>query len=183
LFLNAKVGDYASITTLTGRIIIVPIENDNDSSGNGDDKNNTTRRIQPHRRRIDLYHYIRTKQMRNADPADYIPNNMTNLYPSPRWERILNQWAGQPYKHTERARRFIRVLCTFINEDLQNESLSSSSSSSSSSRNVSMQLTEIEMTWRNLDIMPPGSSQRYAEKRPQLDNTVSINVQCSEDVK
>lgn len=182
LLSHGKVGDYASITALTGRVIIVPIENDNDSNGNGDDKNNATR-IQPHRRRIDLYHYIRTKQIRNADPADYIPPNMTNLYPSPRWERILHQWASQPYKHTERAREFIKVLCTFINEDLQNESSSRSSSSSSKNENVAMQLTEIEMTWRNLDILPPGSSQRYAETRPQLDHTVKIDVQCSEDVK
>jgi hypothetical protein len=182
--LAGKVGDSASITALTGRLVVVPIDNDNDSTGHEGDKDEAAR-IQPHRRWIDLYHYIRTKQLRNADPAEYIPNNMTNLYPSPRWERILHQWASQPNKHTSRARGFLKVLCTFINEDLQNETSSSSSkrssSSSSQAENVAMQMTEIEMTWRSYDILPPGSRQRYDETRPP--KTVTINVQCSEDVK
>jgi hypothetical protein len=171
------VGENASITALTGRVVIVPTENDDDRSGKTDDKE----RVQPHRRRIDLYHYIRTKQMRNADPVEYIPHNMTNLYPSPRWERILSQWAGQPHKYKGRAREFIKVLCTFINEDLHNESLSTRSSRKNES--VIMQLTEIEMTWRNLKIAPPGSSQRYVDTRLQLENTVTINIQCSDDAR
>ena len=78
-------------------------------------------------------------------------HNMTHVYPSPRWERIFNQWGGQ--RDVNRARYFLEGLCQFDDQPFES----------------------LELVWQHLVVNTPGKNERFAKSRP---DTV-IQVDCS----
>jgi hypothetical protein len=112
--------------------------------------------------RLDLLYFIQTGRDRIQDHVDFIPQNMSSRYPSPRWERSLSQMAASD--NIVRALHLCQVLCSFVNEDR---------------RAVGAPiLSHIEMIWQHSYIETPGSQRRYAERRRPHDTIVE--AECNE---
>ena len=110
--------------------------------------------------RVDLFYYLKTGEFKEADPIDFIPTNMSARFPAQRWEKGFEAMGGLP----ERRERFCRTMCIFVNEDRHRMGLE---------RNISA----VEFRTQNLQIMPPGSSQRYANRKVGVDAVTTID--CS----
>lgn len=108
--------------------------------------------------RVDLLHYIKTGEFVPPEPSDVVPEDMSDRYPSPRWERALSQWASA--SDTTRGRRMLSRLCGLVNEDRQKMHLS--------------RVKEIEMRYQHLRIRPPGSETRYLQQRRADDSVMTV---------
>jgi hypothetical protein len=62
--------------------------------------------------RLDLLYFIQTGRDRIQDPVEFIPQDMSSRYPSPRWERSLNQMAASD--NIKRALHLCQVLCSIV---------------------------------------------------------------------
>jgi hypothetical protein len=111
--------------------------------------------------RLDLLYFIQTGRDRIQDPADFVPQNMSSRYPSPRWERSLSRMAASD--NIARASHLCQVLCNFVNEDRRTVGAPT--------------LSHIEMVWQRSYSEPPGSERRYA-KRIRPHDTI-VEVECT----
>lgn len=76
--------------------------------------------------------------------------NMTHVYPSPRWERIFDQWGGR--NDISRATYFLQQFCKIPDQPFE----------------------RLEIIWQHLRVMPPGSSKRYEKFRQD----VTVHALC-----
>jgi len=114
--------------------------------------------------RVDLLHYISSGRDRIQEAPNHVPTDMTSRYPSPRWERVLSRFAELTRHRREQVMRMCAVLCTLLNEDRPNRGLP--------------ELTHVEFLVQTVKILPPGSSERYADKDlPRID---AIEADCSD---
>ena len=114
--------------------------------------------------RVDLLHYLSTGVFRDQDPLDLVIHDMSRRYPSARWERAVDQWAPL---HRARAKRASSRLCTLINQDRARQELYTFES--------------IEVRWKRLQILPVGSTHRYAEDEAYIQDVQSdivVRTQC-----
>ncbi|GKY98928.1 hypothetical protein MPSEU_000848600 [Mayamaea pseudoterrestris] len=99
---------------------------------------------------VDLFHYVKTGNWKIQDPLELLHTGMTDHFPSARWERAITQWIQQSGKRTA-IKTFGRKLCTLVNSDRQNQGLP--------------QINEVELSWIDVELMPPGSTSRYNRKK------------------
>lgn len=115
-------------------------------------------------RRVDVFRYISTGEMEQAEDVTVVPLDMSRRYPSARWERALDGWASGSYRFPEfgrqRGRQFCRALCIMINQDRFAAHLAG--------------LREIELRFQHVDVLPPGSRQRYAAQRAMVDTVLTV---------
>lgn len=139
------VAQRGSTIQLTGKVRLPS------AAGESEDSANVTR--------LDLFHFIKTGQDRVQDPPSFIPHDMTYRYPSPRWEKAMHDWAmaGDLWSRGERV---CRVLCIFVNEDRL--------------RRGKQKVSEVEMRYQMVNVLPPGSKVRYAKRRPLFDDEVVV---------
>jgi hypothetical protein len=108
---------------------------------------------------VDLLRYLSTGEQEpppalsapHSDEDNWFLPDMSNRYPSPRWERALSQWASK--RDTSRGRRFIRRLCTLLPLDL----------------------LSIELRYTHARIGPPGSKHRFLPIPSLPDSAVTIS--------
>lgn len=116
-------------------------------------------------RQIDLYHYIKTKgEEVEALPENTIVQDMTDRFPSPRWERAISQWSNAHNRRDgARAQQLCRALCNLLNEDA-----------------LSPKFLSVEFRSNSLHILPPGSKFRFAEQLggQMIKNVPSFVVDC-----
>lgn len=101
---------------------------------------------------VDVWEWIRSRRMSTMNLAErraQIWTNMTHVYPSPRWERIFDQWGQR--RDTRLGRHFLVQLCK------------------------TSPFEEVSLVWQHLDTMPPNSSMRF--QKSDLPDTV-VNVAC-----
>lgn len=129
---------------------------------------------------IDLLQALSKRQTSGAEDRwfalsprymDEVPLDMSSRFPSPRWERAIAQWAMR--SDIRRATKFSKALCRLINEDRRTYAVQVAAKG----QRVPPLLHAIEVRYQHLMILPPGSKQRYAEKRVNNDHV--IRVECS----
>ena len=103
---------------------------------------------------VDVWEWIqngKVKTMNLEVRQSQIWSNMTHVYPSPRWERIFDQWGGR--RDTRRGRYFLTQLCN------------------------ASPFQELTLIWQHLVVMPPNSNTRF--QGSSLPNTV-VHVDCDQ---
>jgi hypothetical protein len=125
-----------------------------------DDKKNTANSTSDELRVVNLLHYVKTGRWKIQDPLERLHSDMTNHFPSARWERAISQWTYSSSKRTT-IKTFSTKLCTLVNEDRRLLQLP--------------QLNEIELSWIEIELMPPGSKSRYNRKST---NRQSVSAVC-----
>jgi len=159
----AKVGRTAHNTILTG-IYAAPVEEEEDIHQLKKDGNS---------RRIDLLEYIRTGRERNAEPVDFVPQDMSRRFPSARWERALHSWASKSFTNPEygrqRGEQLGRALCRLFHQDRLR-----AAANDDTEEEGQRLLHAVELRFQHLSILPPGSDRRYAEKRAKKDTVVTV---------
>lgn len=113
---------------------------------------------------VNLLHYVKTGQWKIQDPPELVISNMTDRFPSPRWERTLSQWTSDGTKK-QAIRHFCAKLCMLVNEDRQSQQLPP--------------LSDIEFSWLDIGLMPPGSKTRYAKATRRHSVSLSCNHEIS----
>jgi hypothetical protein len=89
---------------------------------------------------------------RSPENDDWFLHDMSDRYPSPRWERALAQWAAT--RDSVRSRRLAQKLCTLL----------------------PLELDSIEVRYAHAQIEPPGSDRRFSPI-PSLPDTI-VTVAC-----
>jgi len=158
----ASVSHTAHPLQLTG-IIQPKLENDASNSDKGPPP--------PPSRRLDLLRYLQRGQWREQDGVDFVPEDMTRRYPSPRWERALAQWSSRSDR--TRGERFCKALCRLVNDDLATNSASGGEQRGRGVR----RLDAIELRYKHVRILPPASARRYDATKPAMPDTV-VTVAC-----
>jgi hypothetical protein len=115
--------------------------------------------------------------------------NMSEQYPSPRWERGISQWASDSIRSSytsttrteSRVRKFGRTLCHLINEDFRNDATTATTTSTTPGINNHQQTTavlrSIEMRFQHLFVLPPGEKVRFDVTRKAYPDSV-YRIQC-----
>mmetsp|Transcript_2936 Transcript_2936/g.3443 ORF Transcript_2936/g.3443 Transcript_2936/m.3443 type:complete len:548 (-) Transcript_2936:42-1685(-) len=106
---------------------------------------------------VDLYHYLKSGKIRHETTDEKEIENMSDQYPSPRWERALHSYD----KDIRKTRHFLKAVCRLINVD--------------GAQSIDLQLSAIEMRFRYLELTPledtinRGTFQRYRQRsKPDL---------------
>jgi hypothetical protein len=102
-------------------------------------------------RHMDVMEGIRSGRWSWSSPASHLPS-WTHVA-SPRWERVLDQWAARHDK--DRARIFLQYLCYFIPTDESS-------------------FIELELRWLYYDIVPLGQKGRWVYM-----DSERVSVPCS----
>ena len=121
---------------------------------------------------FDLLQYLSVGEIVTPPPREIFLDNMSDRYPSPRWERALAQWASRNDRH--RGQLLCRKLCHLLrrtNFPPGNSSDGGSSGASDSS------LSAIELRYDHAAILPPGSPARFDPTKPTLE-AVSVTIPC-----
>lgn len=106
---------------------------------------------------VDVWEWIRKGHVKSMDlevRQSQIWSNMTHIYPSPRWERIFDQWGER--QDMRRGRYFLSQLCD------------------------ASPFQDLTLIWQHLVVMPPNSITRF--RRSALPDTV-IHVVCDSRTK
>jgi len=103
------------------------------------------------RQPLDLYRFIKTRGREQVTPAPnyVVPHNMTDLYPSSRWERAISRWAKGEDRTGRKAQHFCRALCVLLNQDIKDDH---------------DKINSVALVYTGLRALPPGSKYRYAEE-------------------
>ena len=110
---------------------------------------------------VNLLHYVKNGKWKIQSPLELLHTDMTDHFPSARWERAISQWIQSPFKKNA-IRTFCKKLCTLVNDDRRLQQL--------------RPLNEIELSWINVELMPPGSKTRYNREKMKRQ---SVSVACS----
>ena len=101
---------------------------------------------------VDVWEWIRSHHMTAMNLEERLTQmwtNMTHVYPSPRWERIFDQWGQR--RDTRRGQYFLVQLCKIS------------------------PFQDLTLVWQHLETMPPNSSMRF--QKSDLPDTV-VHVEC-----
>jgi hypothetical protein len=112
-------------------------------------------------RRLDLWHFIRTGYIQPQLPIDFVPQDMSSRYPSPRWERAVSTGLFLT-PNTRRWEHFGKALCRLVNQDLKAMSLSP--------------IDAIEWRHQYLSVLGPGASRRYSESQDDIVELVECDL-------
>ena len=112
---------------------------------------------------IDLYEFLKTGQEVGPYPEYIVPHNMTDRYPSPRWERVLAQWASGKDRLGTKGKKFCATLCVLLNEDYPESPFES-----------------IDLIYQSVHALPPGSEYYYLEERRvgHVEHPQIMSVDC-----
>mmetsp|Transcript_4742 Transcript_4742/g.6985 ORF Transcript_4742/g.6985 Transcript_4742/m.6985 type:complete len:375 (+) Transcript_4742:922-2046(+) len=161
-----------------------------DNVGTGNDSpvaHNST--CAPAKERIDLFRAIRERNWNVHDGDDGVPifvseeayqyrkfrempSALTWEFPSFRWERAFHKFAGKypGYRENNRMERLADALCHHGNSAILRQRPKSTDRSHGDERIIS----QVEISWRWLEIQPIDSKERFKRKG----NVPSVEVQC-----
>ena len=121
---------------------------------------------------VDLYRYISTRQVVEPLASDTIVYDMSRRFPSPRWERAIAQWSNGKDRSGKKAKVLCRALCHLLHPP-------------PSDNDSSLEFASVELQYKMLHILPPGSALSYEEEEQQQAGTNRVRdvkvfrVNCS----
>jgi hypothetical protein len=114
--------------------------------------------IVPVEKEYNVLQYIKTREWQEQDKSRIY--DMSSRYPSPRWERILYQWAASAGSPRKRETRFLQKLCELVNQDRIQQKMD--------------KLDAIEIMYQHLSIQGFGQ-ERYARDKARPDSVYRVD--------